>query len=353
MKKIEVSLKGKRYAIYIDFPISSIGELFRKHPVGKKILIITDENVLSIYGEKVFRSLTSTGKNINILSIKPGEISKTFEVAFGLLKKCSKFGMDRDDIIIALGGGVVCDLAGFIASIYLRGIRFVSIPTTLLAQVDASIGGKTGINLPWGKNLIGSFHQPYFVVMDFATLRTLSEREIGQGMAEIIKSAIIRSKNLFTFLKELKKTELHRFYSRLVCECILIKKRVVEADEKEEKGIREILNFGHTLGHAIEINSKKLNHGESVAVGMAGETYIALKKGYCSLAVFEEIISLLKKYCLPIKSDVSARKVVTSIIYDKKSKGGKPRFVLPVRIGVVQTGVEVLPEEILLHWEKW
>ncbi|MCM8817726.1 MAG: 3-dehydroquinate synthase [Candidatus Omnitrophica bacterium] len=353
MKKIEVSLNSKSYPIYIGCSLKKIGDLFRKYPAGEKILIITDENVSNLYSENISRSLISIGKKVDIFVIKPGEASKNFEVAYELLKKCSLFGMDRSDIIIALGGGVVCDLAGFVAAIYLRGIKFVSIPTTLLAQVDASIGGKTGINLPWGKNLIGVFHQPYFVVMDIQTLNTLPEREINQGMAEIIKTAVIRSKKLFTFLQKLEKSQLHRFFSRLVYECVLIKKRVVESDEKEEKGIREILNFGHTFGHAVEINSKNLNHGESVAVGMIGETYIAFKKGLCSQKLFKDIISLVEKYGLPTRSDVSASKLVDSIRYDKKAKGGRSRFVLPVRVGAVKTGVEVSPEEILLYWEKW
>ncbi|MCM8789006.1 MAG: 3-dehydroquinate synthase, partial [Candidatus Omnitrophica bacterium] len=246
-----------------------------------------------------------------------------------------------------------CDLAGFISSIYMRGIRFVSIPTTLLAQVDASIGGKTAINLPWGKNLIGTFHQPFFVVMDFSTLQTLPDREISQGMAEVIKSAIIRNRKLFDRLKKIEPSEIRKHLKYFIPECVLIKKRVVEDDEKEKKGIREILNFGHTLGHAIEINSKKLNHGESISVGMVGETFLALKKGICSYSTFEDVRFIVKKYRLPTKSDVSADTAVKSMLFDKKTKGGKLRFVLPVRIGAVKTGVEIAPEEIILNWEKW
>jgi len=285
--------------------------------------------------------------------LKHGEKSKTIKVAYELLRECSLFGMDRSDIIVALGGGVICDIAGFVSSIYLRGIRFVSVPTSLLAQVDASIGGKTAINLPWGKNLIGTFHQPFFVVMDFATLKTLPEREISQGMAEIIKSAIIRSKKLFNFLENIEKTKINNHFKNLVYECVLIKKGVVENDEKEEKGIREILNFGHTLGHAIEINSKQLNHGESVAVGMIGETFLALIKGYCSYTTFDRIRNMIKTYDLPIKSDVSGKKVTESLLFDKKTKGGKYRFVLPIRIGAVKTGVEITADEVISNWEKW
>lgn len=354
MKTILVSLKNWKYPVYFDYQLEEIGYLFKNHhPCGEKVFIVTDENVERLYSKLVIKSLCTAGKKIKLITVKPGESSKTIKVVYKLLKECSLFGMDRTDVIIALGGGVISDLAGFVSSIYLRGIRFISLPTTLLAQVDASVGGKTAINLPWGKNLVGSFHQPYFVVMDFSTLKTLPEREILQGLAEIIKTAIIRSKRLFTFLKKLKSDELYKNFNYLVPECVLIKKKIVESDEKEEKGIREILNFGHTLGHAIEINSKKLNHGESVAIGIAGESFLAFKKGYCSYSTFEQIRFLLKKYGLIFKSDVSSKKIARSILFDKKTKGGKYRFVLPVRIGAVKTGVEITPEEIISNWEKW
>ncbi|MCX7706251.1 MAG: 3-dehydroquinate synthase, partial [bacterium] len=182
-KIINVTHRGRICPIYLDYPTEKIGDLFKKHASGEKVLIITDKNVGRLYGKKIFKSLSSCRKKVDVVTVKPGEASKSFDVTYDLIKKCSHFGLDRSDIILALGGGVVCDLAGFIAAIYLRGIRFVSVPTSLLAQVDASIGGKTAINLPWGKNLIGAFYQPYFVVMDFGTLKTLPEREIAQGMA--------------------------------------------------------------------------------------------------------------------------------------------------------------------------
>ncbi|MCM8821256.1 MAG: 3-dehydroquinate synthase [Candidatus Omnitrophica bacterium] len=353
MKKIIISLKKEKYPVYLDCHLSKLGYLIKQHNCGGKVLVVTDENAGKLFSQIVVNSLKAAGNKVKVLTVKPGESSKTFNVAYNLLKECSLYRMERTDVIVALGGGVICDLAGFVSSIYLRGIRFVSIPTTLLAQVDASIGGKTAINLPWGKNLVGAFHQPFFVVMDFSTLETLPDREISQGMAEVIKSAVIRSKKLFNYLIKIDASETRKHLKYFVPECVLIKKRVVETDEKEEKGIREILNFGHTIGHAIEINSKKLNHGESVSVGMVGETFLAFKKGICSYSTFEKVKSLVEKYCLPTKSGITAEAAAKSMLFDKKTKDGRYRFVLPVRIGAVKTGIEITPEEIISNWEKW
>ncbi|MGB9642702.1 MAG: 3-dehydroquinate synthase [Candidatus Ratteibacteria bacterium] len=352
MEILTVSLSNVIYPIYLDYPLKKIGNLFHKHQCGKKILVITDENVARLYADVVVKSVSSM-KNVHLSVVKPGESSKTIKVAYQLIKECSLFGMDRTDTIIALGGGVISDLAGFVSAIYLRGIRLISIPTTLLAQVDASVGGKTGINLPWGKNLVGAFHQPFFVVMDFSTLESLPAREISQGMAEIIKCAVIRSKKLFDLLQDVPGEDIKKYFKFLVRECISIKKRVVESDEKEEKGIREILNFGHTIGHAIEINSKLLNHGESVALGMLGETFLAVKRNFCSYSLFENLRALVKKYGLPVKCDVSVKRVSHSLTFDKKMKGGKIRCVMPLRIGAVKTGVEISPEEVISNWEQW
>lgn len=353
MKIIEVCLKREKYPIYLGYPLEEIGQLFIKHECGNKVFIITDENVSRFYSNAVRHSLENAGKKVDICVVKPGEPSKTIKTAYHLIEKCSQFGLDRTDTIIALGGGVVCDLAGFVASIYLRGISLVSIPTTLLAQVDASVGGKNGVNLPWGKNLVGTFHQPSFVVMDISTLKTLPEREISQGMAEVIKCGIIRSKKLFQFLLSTDKKEIKNHFDSIISECITIKKRVVEMDEKDTKGIREILNFGHTIGHAIEINSRKLNHGECVALGMICETFIAVQKGFCRYCLFENIKELVKKFNLPTKTNISSQKVVHSLLFDKKTKGGKLRFVLPVRPGAVKTGVEISTNDIISNWEKW
>ncbi len=353
MKKITIELKQKKYPVYLGYPVSRIGKLFDRHSCGKRILVITDENVSRLYSETICKSLAHCGKRVKLAVIKPGEQSKTIRTAYNLIKECSLSGMDRSDTIVALGGGVVCDLAGFVASIYLRGIGLVSIPTSLLAQVDASVGGKTAVNLPWGKNLIGSFYQPCFVVMDFSTLDTLPAREIAQGMAEVIKCAVIRSRKLFNLLCDVHPSEIEKHISTIVHECIMIKKSVVEADEQEKKGIREILNFGHTIGHAIEINSRNLNHGECVSLGMIAETFLSMTRGYCSETLFKNVKELVKKFSLPSKTNVNAKKVADALVYDKKTKMGRIRFVLPLRIGSVKTGVEISPEEVISTWEKW
>ncbi len=353
MKTIIVTLKEKQYPVYIDYSIANMGNLLKKHLCGNKMLVITDTNVNRFYSKMVCKNLKDSGKNVQLAVIQAGEQSKTIKTVYDLLKKCSLFKMDRTDVIVALGGGVVCDIAGFVASIYLRGIRFISIPTSLLAQVDASIGGKTAINLPWGKNLVGSFHQPYFVLMDFSTLNTLPKKEIAQGMAEVIKYAVIGSKKLFRLLNIIKFSQIKTHILPIVYECVLIKKKVVELDEKEEKGIREILNFGHTIGHAIEINSKKLNHGESISLGMIAETFLTVEMGYCSKQLFNDIQTLVKKFSLPVRTTLKAKKVADSLVYDKKMNNGKIRFVLPVCIGAVKTGIEIQPEEVIATWRKW
>ncbi len=238
MKKIVISLRGNKSEIYLECPLKRVGDLLERYCCGKKAFIITDETVNKLYAEAICVSVQKTGRKVQVSVIKNGESSKTFNVAYRLLKECSLFGMDRSDTIIAIGGGVVTDIAGFVSSIYLRGIKLVSIPTTLLAQVDASIGGKTAVNLPWGKNLVGSFHQPLFVLMDFSTLKTLPSREISQGIAEIIKTAIIRSKELFNFLKKNNTSEITKKFMYVISQCVIIKKKVVEQDERETKRIR-------------------------------------------------------------------------------------------------------------------
>ncbi|HOC02694.1 MAG TPA: 3-dehydroquinate synthase [Candidatus Ratteibacteria bacterium] len=353
MKKIVVNLKQKRYPVYLGCSISKIGELLKEHTCGVRVVVITDKNVGQLYSERIRTILINCEKKVKVVEIKPGEQSKTIKTVYDIIKECSLFGLDRSDIIIALGGGVVCDIAGFVASIYLRGIRFISIPTSLLAQVDASVGGKTGINLPWGKNLVGTFYQPYFVIMDFSTFDTLPKKEISQGIAEVIKYAVIRSKTLFNLLMDIDPSQIEKYIDTIVYECIVIKKKVVEADEQEKKGIREILNFGHTIGHAIEINSKRLNHGESISLGMIAETFLSMKKGYCSEVLFNDVKSLVKKFSLPFKTDIDVKKVADTLVYDKKVKMGKIRFVLPLRVGAVKTGVEISPEEVISTWGDW
>jgi len=351
MKKIKTKLDG--CCIYIGYPLERIGEKLKDKKFGEKVFILTDKNVSRIYGKVVEESIKRAGKEVFLFEIEPGEGSKSFENSYRIIKECSKFGMERIDTIVSLGGGVVTDIGGFVSSIYLRGINSVYVPTTLLAQVDAAIGGKTGVNLPWGKNLIGSFYQPNFIYIDLETLSTLPHSEIIQGLAEVIKYGVIKDEEFFEFLEKFDYESIRKRYNYIIEKSIKIKIGIVEKDEKEE-GLREILNFGHTLGHAIEIsNLGKYNHGEAVALGMVGETYLSCEMGICKKDVLKRIINVLKKYHLPYDlRKVKIMDIGEFMDYDKKRRFGKLRFVLPERIGKVRRGVEIDKDFIVKKWEE-
>ncbi|MCM8761835.1 MAG: 3-dehydroquinate synthase [Candidatus Omnitrophica bacterium] len=348
MKKVKVNLKDSHYFIYLGYPLKDIGRLLTEKRYGRRILILSDTNVFSIYGKIMKGSLIREEKEVIDVVVRPGEGAKTLNNACDMLKKCAENKMGRDDTILTLGGGVISDLGGFVASIYMRGINFVAVPTTLLAQVDASIGGKTGVNLTFGKNLVGSFYQPSFVYMDYNTLLTLSEREKKQGIAEIIKYGIIKSKKIFDIFVDKPVDEMKKHLPFLIEESIKIKKDVVEKDEKEKKGLREILNFGHTLGHAIEISHlSKFSHGESISLGMAAETYISWKLGFCRKDVYFTVKGVLQKYGLPFNfSSITIDKIFNYLRYDKKVRQGNLRFVLVQNIGKVKSGVVVKIEDV-------
>lgn len=343
MEKIRVNLGENSYFVYPGHPLGKLGNLLRQKKYGKKVLLLTDTNVFSHYGNAVRKTLVDNGRDVIEVIIKPGEAAKNFKKVYELLEQCAKNKMSRDDSLLTLGGGVASDLGGFAASIYMRGINHVSVPTTLLAQVDAAIGGKTGVNLPLGKNLIGSFYQPSFVYMDFKTLSTLPEREIKQGLAEIIKYGIIKSRKIFGIVRDTRNADMQNLYPLLIEKSIMIKKAVVEKDEKEKKGLREILNFGHTLGHAVEIaHFPEMTHGESVALGMVGEGYLSWKLNYCKKDVYAAIKETVKKSGLPFSfSGMDTGRLVDFLSYDKKVREGKLRFVLVKNIGAVKSGVVI------------
>lgn len=348
MKRIKINLKEDSYFVYTGYPLNDIGKLI-KEGYGKKTLILSDRNVHPLYGKTVKDSIAGKGKEIIEIVVPAGERAKTLNTAFKILKNCAENNMGRNDTILTLGGGVISDLGGFAAATYMRGIYFITVPTTLLAQVDASIGGKTGVNLPVGKNLVGSFYQPSFVYMDYKTLSTLPEKEIKQGLAEIIKYGVIKSREIFNLLEKTPPREIKKNLPFLIEESIKIKKGVVEKDEKEKNGLREILNFGHTLGHAIEISHlSKFFHGESVALGMAGETYISWKKGLCGKNVYYAVKKMLKDYSLPYDfSSIEMDKIFDYLKYDKKARDGNLRFVLVQNIGKVKSGVVIKIEEVI------
>jgi len=356
MKKIRISLGEKSHFVYTGYPLERLADKIPQDIYGKKVMLLTDSNVFPLYGKKVKKILADTGKEVFTVVIKPGERSKTLNQVYQVIEECARNKMGRDSSLLTLGGGVISDLGGFVSSIYMRGINHISVPTSLLAQVDAAVGGKTGVNLPFGKNLVGSFYQPSFIYIDFNTLSTLPEREIKQGFAEIIKYGIIRSKKIFGTLNTIfslpeqvfTDRRMKRVLPQLITESIMIKKGIVEKDEKEKKGLREILNFGHTLGHAIEISYlPKMTHGEAVALGMVGESYLSYKLAFCKKDVYETIKDMVKRYGLPFSfSQIRLEDFIRFLIYDKKVKDGKIRFVLVKNIGDVRSGVVIETETV-------
>ncbi len=302
-----------------------------------KCIIITDENVYKYYKDKF--------PKLNTIVIGTGEKIKTLETVQHIHEQLVEKELDRTGFIIGIGGGILCDIVGFVASTYLRGVKFGFVSTTLLSQVDASIGGKNGVNLHGYKNMIGVFNQPEFVICDFNVLKTLEKEEFKNGFAEIIKHACIKNPEMFEFLENNYEKALQNDYEvihRLVYDSLVIKGNVVMNDERE-KGERRILNFGHTYGHAIEKLSG-IPHGEAVSIGMAIATKLSAKKGLLSEKEVERIINLLKNFNLPIESILPTSEVFEAMKKDKKREGNSINFVLLNGIG--DTKIEkVLIEE--------
>ena len=285
--------------------------------------------------------------NVVLLELPPGEKHKSLSAAAAVYDKLIDLKVNRDALIIALGGGVIGDLAGFAASTYMRGVDFIQVPTTLLAMVDASIGGKTAVNHHKGKNLIGTFYQPKLVLIDTDVLATLPPKELKNGLAEVVKYGVIKDPKIMSMLEGNPKVT-PAFWQKLVYLCARIKAGVVSKDEREISGYRMILNFGHTIGHAVEsiTKYKKFSHGEGVAFGMAAASLVALKMKLIDRKKYDRIIGLLERLKLPVKARVSAARILNSIKLDKKARSGKVRFVLPVSIGRV-TIRENVPENII------
>jgi 3-dehydroquinate synthase len=349
---ITVDLKERSYPIYFAYDsFDKLGEIVKKHVRSSKTFIITDFNVYPLYFEKLNESLKKSRFDVSYEVIPAGETSKTMEMAQRLLEKAYDSGLLRDSSVIALGGGVVGDIAGFVAATYMRGIDFVQIPTTLLAQVDSSVGGKVAVNLKKGKNIVGAFHQPKMVYIDAAVLNTLDKREILGGLAEIIKYGIIWDFDLFEYIEnnlheilDLKEDKLKHIVKKS-CE---IKGKIVSLDEKEEN-LRSILNFGHTIGHAIEALTgyEWYIHGEAVAIGMVYACKLALNLGYIDEKYFERIFSLIQRTGLPTDyEDLHKEDIIKAIKLDKKNRSSKINFVLPCGFGKVEV-ISVREEEIL------
>ena len=298
--------------------------------------VVTDENVGGLYAGTVLESLRASGFD-PVLSVVPsGERSKSLEVVADLSATLAAAGLDRHAFVVALGGGVIGDLAGFLAAIYYRGIPFVQVPTTVVAQVDSSIGGKTGVNLPAGKNLLGAFHPPRLVVADVDTLASLPDREFNEGMAEAIKHAVIRDRSLLARLVALDRREAVELEA-VVRRNLEIKAEVVARDEFERGGERALLNFGHTVGHAIEqaAGYGRLLHGEAISLGMVAAGRLSMRKAGLTAADFADLVQALRHFRLPsrLPEDLATTTILESMARDKKFAAGAIRFVVTPRLG--------------------
>lgn len=306
--------------------------------LASKFALITDEQVALLYGKSLQASLSHSGLNIELFSFPNGEQSKTRQTKEDLENQLFEKNFGRDTCVIALGGGVVTDLAGYLAATYCRGVPLVMIPTSLLGMVDASIGGKTGVNVPYGKNLLGCIYQPQKVLIDPSTLTSLSIKELINGVVEIIKHGLIADHELFHYLY----THSHQLLSldpfvleKVIFESCRIKKEIVEEDEKE-KGKRHLLNFGHTIGHALEkLTGYALSHGEAVAIGLLVESYLSVELGVLNSSCLDQIKDILVLYQLPLclPSRFPIQTLLDTMTLDKKSIKGQPRFVIIERIG--------------------
>jgi 3-dehydroquinate synthase len=305
-----------------------------------RVAIVTDTHLYKIYRDTLN---VTFGNDARIIVYPAGESKKNFRTINGMFGELQEAGLDRKSCIVAFGGGVTGDMAGFLAGIFLRGVRFIQVPTSLLAMVDSSTGGKTGVDTPGGKNLMGVFHQPKSVIIDTDFLRTLPKRELINGMAEVVKHGIIADRDYFT-LVEKKRTKIKKLDPDTMIEVISgscrIKSAVVSADEKEA-GLRQTLNFGHTIGHAVEAASDfKIPHGYAVAIGMAAEAYISQKRGYLSGKEFERITRVLKAYGLlkyaALSDKLDAGRIIHASARDKKNVASNVRFVVIPEIGKVR-----------------
>ncbi len=337
MQTVDVNLGDRRYSVYIgEDMIFRLGEKLRETVDAEKIAVITDKNVVGLYGEQVLDILGEAGFDPGLIVVNAGEKSKSLTTLRYLYKRLLDYRITRWDCILTLGGGVVGDLGGFTAATYLRGVPYIQVPTTLLAQIDSSIGGKVAVDLPEGKNLIGSFYHPQAVFIDPKLLDTLPDRFVSDGMAEVIKYGCIKDRALFESLQGHKNGRgLPDNIERIIFTCLDIKKRVVEEDQWDRGG-RMVLNFGHTLGHAIEkhFNYDAYTHGEAVAIGMYQITKMSERLGITRPGTTEGIGRLLTRYHLPYAMPAgNVREIIAGISADKKRKGQDISVVLLEEIG--------------------
>lgn len=318
----------------------------------RRFLVISDSNVGSLYLKALLHAVKDTAKSVSSFTFPAGEKSKNLDTVSACYEQLIKENFDRNDVLIALGGGVVGDLTGFVAATYLRGVRFIQIPTSLLSMVDSSIGGKTGVDFKAYKNMVGAFHQPKLVYMNLNTLQSLPDREYLSGMGEIIKHGLIKDMDYYEWLKkhfEAVHTKNYDILKEMIYRSCLVKKTVVEEDPKE-KGERAKLNYGHTIGHSVEkLKDLTLLHGECVSIGMAAASFISMKRGNISSTEYEDIIKTLKLYRLPVSvNGLSAEEVYEVTKSDKKMDSDRIRFILLQKIGASVIDPTVTKDEMLM-----
>lgn len=336
--RVPVTLGSRSYQIAVGSGLlKQLGALCDELLLSRRVMIVTNPAVGRLYGAKAAASLRRAGFQVETTEIPAGERAKSLRQAAGLYQAFLHNRMDRRSAVVALGGGVIGDLAGYAAATFLRGLPLVQVPTTLLAQVDSSVGGKVAVNLPAGKNLVGAFYQPSLVVADVLTLQSLPPRQMRAGLAEVVKYGMIVDRELFayveTHLDSILRAEEEPL-AHLVTRSCAIKAQVVEQDEREE-GMRAILNFGHTVGHALETAAgyQRLLHGEAIAIGMMVAIMLSVKRGLCEREELDRLRTLLIRIGLPIRASVNPSSLLQTIRYDKKVRNRMIYFVLTKGIG--------------------
>ena len=353
MQRLNIDLGERSYDIFLGPGLlERIGELLSQVLQPSQIVLVTHPSLFRLYGEKVVAGFKNQGWTTNVIEVPEGETSKSLHQADIFYNQLLDFNCDRKSVLVALGGGVIGDLTGFIAATYQRGIPFVQVPTTLLSQVDSSVGGKTAVNHPKGKNMIGAFYQPRMVVADLDTLQTLPQNEFRAGLAEVIKYGVISDASLFDYLEDNVEKILqldHECLAHIIKTSCAIKAEVVEKDERESH-YRMILNFGHTLGHAIEALTgySQFIHGEAVAIGMVYAAKLSQQLGKCQGAVSIRLSELVNKFGLPSQwPGLDSPAVIECLYHDKKTMNHKIKFILIKDIGRVEI-VEDMPEADIL-----
>lgn len=344
---VPVALRDNPYDVLVGRGLlEQAGALSTKVITPSRCAVISDDQVAPLHAENLLASLNNAGFDAHLITVPAGEASKSMEMAASLCDRLISIGLDRKSVLFALGGGVIGDLAGFVASIHYRGIPIIQVPSTVVAQVDSSIGGKTGVNSPLGKNLIGTFHQPRLVISDTTLLDTLPERIFREGLAEVIKHAVIADATMLATLPPARTGDL----SQLIADNAMIKSRIVAEDQFETKGTRALLNFGHTLGHAIEAVAGygTLSHGECVAIGMIAALNLSVSIAGLPQAQADRVKAIITACGLPtsVPGDLGEDKILAALSRDKKFDRGAIRFVLTKELGTAFLSNKVTLEDV-------